>query len=353
MWIAAVFGALLVVLILVDVFITVLSVSESRGPVERWLSRLMWSICRWAGRVFRRREAFATLCGPLLVVSTLVLWSASMVFGFALVYWPLLAGGIASSGGAPAESFGAALYFSGFTITTLGVGDLYPVGAMARAVTVGQAWLGFTFFTLTISYILSVYGAVRERNHLAASLDALSGRTGESCELFARLEGDPGRGTLLNHLRESFVALLTAHRQYPAIHYFRLPTAKYSTVRMFFLALDYLAIRQALSPDADASADSFEVAVEETLSGFMRMVLPSRHGKITPTAEEMDRWKAHLERSVALARQRASVSPDAAADSERYVSRRREWDGMLRALAEHYAGDWEELTRMQGSPGPA
>lgn len=44
------------------------------------------------------------------------------------------------------------LYYSGTTFFTLGLGDIAPVGAAARAITVIEASLGFGLLALVIGY---------------------------------------------------------------------------------------------------------------------------------------------------------------------------------------------------------
>lgn len=58
-------------------------------------------------------------------------------------------------------------YYSGYSLTTLGTGDIVPKTATYRLLTVLEAVLGFSTFTRTLTYFLSVYSALRQRNVFA------------------------------------------------------------------------------------------------------------------------------------------------------------------------------------------
>lgn len=139
-------------------------------PVAR---KTIWAILRSNGKRTGTQSQLAAACGPAPVTSLLIFWSLILILGFALVYRPRMGMDIESSSHSSIQSLDFALYFSGFTLTTSGVGDLYPATGWSRLLTVVQAWLGFTKLTLSISYTLSVHEAVRPDNALASNLDAL------------------------------------------------------------------------------------------------------------------------------------------------------------------------------------
>ena len=76
-----------------------------------------------------RRRQLAQL-GPLLVPFTVLVWAALLWLGFTLVFLPW----------SPAESgfpgWFTALYVSGYSVTTLGTGDITPSGRWPRALMV-------------------------------------------------------------------------------------------------------------------------------------------------------------------------------------------------------------------------
>jgi len=67
----------------------------------------------------RRRETWLGFFGPLSLIFLLLTWAIVLIFAFALLQW---AAGMHLSGNMH-TGFGEALYFSGTTFMTLGLGD--------------------------------------------------------------------------------------------------------------------------------------------------------------------------------------------------------------------------------------
>jgi hypothetical protein len=121
-----------------------------------------------ATSVGHRRRLLA-IGGPLLLPLTVLLWAVELVLGFALLYLPAAEGFFSPdpSGSAP---FVTALYVSGYSASTLGVGDVYPQTGALRLLTTTEAALGFAVFSVSIAYLLSVYGALRQSKALALEI---------------------------------------------------------------------------------------------------------------------------------------------------------------------------------------
>jgi hypothetical protein len=51
------------------------------------------------------------------------------------------------------------LYFSFMTLTTVGFGDVYPVGRLARALVVLEALLGQMFLVTTVARLVALFSA--------------------------------------------------------------------------------------------------------------------------------------------------------------------------------------------------
>lgn len=114
-----------------------------------------WRLIRLLSRPLgRRRGAFLSFAGPVSLLLVTAVWIGIIVLGFALVYWPELGSGLQKSPGSIPMDFFAAIYYSGFCLTTLGVGDITPSSTFTRLLTVLEAALGFSLFTLSITYFV-------------------------------------------------------------------------------------------------------------------------------------------------------------------------------------------------------
>ncbi len=162
-------GALLILVTLRDMFHELFH-PEASGSIGRTVRRKFWALCR---RTAGYRRTILVLAGPALLVGTVIAWTAALVIGWALVYWPHLGADFrfASPLAAPAEQgFGTALYVSFVTLVTLGYGDISPTGVALRVLTPFEAMLGFAVLTAGISWILSLYPVLSRRRALSQQL---------------------------------------------------------------------------------------------------------------------------------------------------------------------------------------
>src|SRR5882672_12770129 len=87
-----VIGIVLIVVVLWDVFETIVLPRRvtRRFRLTRAIYRLVW--LPWSAIARRltkskQRETFLSVFGPLSLLALLVLWAATLVFGFALLHW--------------------------------------------------------------------------------------------------------------------------------------------------------------------------------------------------------------------------------------------------------------------------
>jgi Ion channel. len=143
-------SAALIGTVLWDAFETIIlprSIVRRFRLARAWI-RGMWLPWRLiAGRVRpARRERFLAIFGPIALLGLIALWAICLIIGFAGLHW---------AAGSRLEPIGATprfsddLYMSGTTFTTLGLGDLHPVGRVARLLTVVEAATGFAFFAMS------------------------------------------------------------------------------------------------------------------------------------------------------------------------------------------------------------
>lgn len=122
----AVVGCFVILVGLADIFLTVLHY-ESSSLFTAAAYRTIWrALHRLTRPLPRRREAAVMSAGgPLMVVSTIVLWLLVQIAGFALLYAPGVAGnGIHRPG--RDHAIEAAIVFSAATLTSLSYGDVAP-----------------------------------------------------------------------------------------------------------------------------------------------------------------------------------------------------------------------------------
>src|SRR2546427_62365 len=128
-------------------------------------------------RAGEQREAYLSTYGPISLLVLIGLWGAILITGFALLLWAT---------GFDFPSVITAIYVSGWTFTTLGIGDFAPKTDLARLVTVAEAGMGFAFLAVVISYLPVLYQGFSRRETTISMLDEWAGSPPSAGDLLRR-----------------------------------------------------------------------------------------------------------------------------------------------------------------------
>jgi hypothetical protein len=220
-------GLLLVVIILYDVFLTV--VVPRRAPrtgqrlrVSGYLISGLWSVWRWTGlrqSSSERREAILGSFGALAVMLLLAAWIAALVVGYGL-----LLDALRDQVRPQPEDLGAALYFAGTALLTLGFGDFVGMSGLARTITLVAAATGLGMFALVITFLFTLYGSFQRREVAVVVLEAGAGAPPSGVTLLETYAVAGILGDLSQVFRDwqAWAAeVLDSHLAYPILAYFR------------------------------------------------------------------------------------------------------------------------------------
>ncbi len=347
-------GCAVVLLTLADVFFTVLFPASGHGPIRRPLSRGTWRCFAFLGRRLPHgtRRRFLAYSGPVQITVTILTWVTLLVVGWALVFQPALGHGIRASKGATNTGLGTALYYSGFTITTLGTGDVVPTAGVYRVLTVVEAALGFSVFTMVLTYFMSIYSALISRKSFAAALDHRTFGTGVPVQLLVGLaEGDalPQARDQLSTLAEFLTHTSETHRSYPVLRYFHFRHVRYALPRLLLIALEGAAlVRSGLAVERyrglirSSGVYQLSTAGLEALEELLPRVRPRE-----ATEEQRVCWDKRFRTCVEELRVAGvEVVPDVDQGAREYAALRERWDAPLRALSADMLYHWEEIEVM-------
>jgi hypothetical protein len=237
-------GLLLVFVVLRDAFETIILPRRVSGRVRvsKIFYQLSWK--PWAAlgrrmRVGERRESYLSTYGPISLLVLIGLWGSILITGFALLLW---------AAGFDFSSPITGLYVSGWTFTTLGIGDFAPKTDLARLVTVAEAGVGFGFLAVVISYLPVLYQGFSRRETTISMLDEWAGSPPSAGDLLRRaIEADEVKNLVpLMATWELWTAeLLESHLSYQVLCYFRSQHENQSWVAALTAILDFSALWQA------------------------------------------------------------------------------------------------------------
>jgi hypothetical protein len=201
-----------------------------------------WSRAAARFRIERRRDRFLAIFGPLSLLGLAAVWALGLLIGFAGLQWS------AGSNLRPLSASGRFiddLYLSGTTFFTLGLGDLQPIGHVARLITVAEAGTGFAFLAIVIAYFPILYQSFSRREARLTLLDAWAGSPPAAAEVLRRLAARNELDALQSFLKdwEYWCSdLLESHISYPAVAFFRSQHSRQSWVSALATILDLSAL---------------------------------------------------------------------------------------------------------------
>jgi hypothetical protein len=304
-WIVTALGTAILLLVLVDVFLSVLHI-DSGGIVVPRVHRWVWRLARIACRAMPgHRRALLALAGPMMMVAMFSAWIGLFLLGFACLYWPHLQDGFWNEPAHGTLTFIDALYYSGNTGTVLGFGDITPVLGWLKVVSVVQATLGFALLTGIVTYLLNVVSGVTERNALCVRLRVETNGTGDGVAFVTHalpLEDVSDVVMRLANLRRSVHEVSEKMHQFPILDLFYRARDPARDPERMVETLSEIALSARLTAAANPyrrlrpTADGFVLAVNHLLVLMANLHLHpealARFRALEPEAEDGD----HLER---------------------------------------------------------
>jgi hypothetical protein len=216
------------------------------------------------------------------VVVVLVAWITTVLAGWSLVF--LASDGVVRSSSGATASIVDRLYFTGYTVFTLGNGDFRPVGGTWQLATVAATGTGLVLVTLSITYLVPVASAVAQRRQLATYIAALGD---DAADIVARAWDGAGFASLSQHLVALAPLVNTAgqhHLAYPVLHYYHsADPASAAAPRLVDLALAVEALANGVAPELRPDPAALG-PVERAIDSFLDTLAAAY---ISPTEEAL------------------------------------------------------------------
>ena len=221
--IAFVLGTLLLVLVIWDLFETIVvpRPTPDRFRIARYVVRLSWRVVRAIGRERngKTHDRLLGLFAPAMTLALLVSWLAALVLGYGLMLFALRD----QLSPRPAD-LGTTLYFAASSVLTLGFGDIVAVGPAARAVVVVAAVSGLGVVALVVTFLFSLYGSYQRREVQVVTLQAAAGAPPSAVtllETYARLDLVDRLPGFFEEWERWAAEVLDTHVAFPLLGFFR------------------------------------------------------------------------------------------------------------------------------------
>ena len=219
-------GAAAVLVVLTDVFVSVIVPRAERSAVRvsRLLALGLWALWpRIAYRMYprddRAREGLLSVFAPSFLVTLLLVWLVILVLGWGLVFY-----GLHDELRPAGLTFGDCVYFAGASFLTIGYGDITPVFAGARMLSIVCAASGLGVVAVVISFLFAIFGAFQRRETFVVTIGARAGVPPSGVGLLAVHAYAGLRYDLAGVFREGqhwTADVMESHLAYPILAYFR------------------------------------------------------------------------------------------------------------------------------------
>ncbi|HEX5706445.1 MAG TPA: potassium channel family protein [Pyrinomonadaceae bacterium] len=352
-------GVGLLLFVAYDVYDTILEARGRSGPASEAMFRTVWRA--WRAVCFRlsrqRRHRLLHHVGPVLLPALITAYIVLLVVGFALLYYPRMPAQFYLAYGTESVTWFESFYFSGTALTTLGFGDITPRTSAMRMLALVESAAGFALISLSVTYLLSVYGALERKRAVALSFYHQAGEGADVAGFIAHhFAGGRflGLEATLRVATRDIQELLEAHVEHPIIHYFH-PVEVYKGLpRVLFLTLEVPSVIDAcLDPEEyeelcrHPEVRNIEASARHVLGELVASLDLERRARARDEEKfaESRRWRARFEQTLRkLGDAGIKTRADKEAGFEAYRARREDWESPLQRFANYLGYDWDEVT---------
>ncbi|MBD1396470.1 two pore domain potassium channel family protein [Pontibacter sp. JH31] len=262
-------GVLLILVILKDLITTTLSY-QGAGRITHFISEKIWHLVL---KVAKNKGSSPLLdhAGYINMVTIILTWVMGMWIGAFLLLLTDPRSVLDSTTNVPATAW-EKLYFSGYTLSTLGNGDFKAGSTFWDITTNLLAFSGLAFITISITYIMPVLSAVILQVKLSVFINCLgntpqqilaNGWNGQNFDRLLKNDADIA-DMLIEHCEN--------HKVYPIIHYFHNSELKKSII-VSLAILDEAISMLSVAVDKSAMPDKKDIALLQKSMDFYLEVL--------------------------------------------------------------------------------
>lgn len=207
-------GILVLLIACYDFFFTTLSGSGA-GLLTRLVAELAHRLQLVLSKILGKGLLSAS--GTVVNLFILLVWVMLFWIGLFLIY-SHNPDAITNSNGRPANTV-ERLYFTGYTLSTLGIGNFKPTTAAFELVTSISSFFGFIFFTTSMTYLVSVSSAIIRKRSLALAIRDL-GKSPPAVVRSLTTSNPSYSYQQLITIQQMVEKHVISHQAYPVIHYY-------------------------------------------------------------------------------------------------------------------------------------
>lgn len=212
-------GSMLMLFLILDIVWTTLT-TRGEGPISACVSGGFRKVSRL---VMRNGYRLSEIVGSTSLMTLGTVWLLGLWAGMVLVFFGM-SNPVSHSHRAPIETHDL-VYYIGFTLSTLGVGDIAPNSTAAQLATAVASFIGLLVVTLIVTYAVSVVSAVVARRVLAYEIYLAGEDSDDFLANFADVDDFSG---WVGSINRNLIYCTEQRLAYPILDNFVAKEARYS-----------------------------------------------------------------------------------------------------------------------------
>ncbi|WP_033541145.1 potassium channel family protein [Planococcus sp. CAU13] len=209
-------GILLLTAGIIDFLWTTLWVDRGAGPITDRLATIIWKNLK---RMSKKVPTVLSFSGPLIITLTIKLWILLVWMGWTFIF----AGSesaISDSTDQEPVSWVERIYYTGYTIITLGNGEYSPKEGGWQIASILASGTGMLLITMSVTYILSVINSVTLQRSFADSVTAMGESGVEMVKNSWNGKDFRNADLLLNTFAAQLSSIAEQKKAYPILQYY-------------------------------------------------------------------------------------------------------------------------------------
>ena len=272
-------GILILVLTFMDFFHTTLS-GQGFGFMTGKVNRLLGHL------ILKNRNNFLfKYSGLLHLLITTLFWLLMLNFGTFLIYTSSPEMVINSESKIPANLL-ERLYYTGFVISTLGIGDFVPGNSLSRVITTILSFSGFILLTTALTYLISVVNTVLQKKQLAIYISTLGTDISEIYTTVITPEGTNMIVENTDSIREMIIKNSSNYIFFPIVQYY-LSAKKEASLELQLVRLYEVLVMLNYQFEKDSVQNLKVNSIIATIVSYIKLGVKDR--------EEYDLEEDHLD----------------------------------------------------------
>ena len=272
-------GVVILLITATDLINTSLSV-QGAGFLSKRIAKFIWSILLRLNRNMGNKKILER-SGVIILVSIIANWLLLIWFSATLMFMSQT-DSLKNVETNTATTVVSKIFFTGYTLSTLGLGDIEPNGDFWEVLTAVLSFTGLILISIAITYLIPVVSAEIEKRKISVFITTLGCSVDEILVNYWNGKNFKELELPFQNLTHMVIHHAQNHKVYSVLHFFHTSNKKEAFVLNITNLDETLTILLHRIPEENRPSYNIMMALRKAISSYL-VTLPTAY--ITPAAE--------------------------------------------------------------------